>query len=408
MRAGCRKFAMVLCPMLLLGGAIPVLSHAVTPVEQAFIDGQATAQSATPNASTNITNGTIATTVNSFNPSYYNYSSSAPEEGYFMGGNGDTTTPGAGKVTACQTGPVNPNAFLQQNCEAINYMSKNPTTRPQFTITPGDPNVTRSRIIEANPGTLAASSLGYANPSAIGAFTGCTSRTVTTPPTYTTEACNEYLNATSQMCIVGRTIVVDAKANYQCNQTANAYQTQTCNKTLNVVVTPTPYCSVSGRATGLGSYENTTTKRVYSSVLRKWVYTTTTSTISYPHFDVTFGCSGDALAKVAVTISAGSQCHGGGCNSDYYPITLNFIPGTNAGPVSLNMARTYDGIWWETSTVSYNGASNTVTITTRVSRGRGGFVTATARAVPSGTVGIRNVITSSWVNGCATQQAAAL
>lgn len=399
MRAGCRKFAMV----LYLSGAIPVLSYAVKPVEQAFIDGQATAQSATSSASTNITNGTIATTVNSFNPSYYNYSSTAPEAGYFMSGGGDTITPGAGKVTACQTGPVNPNAFLQQNCEAINYMARNPTTRPQFTITPGDPNVTRSRIIEANPGTLAATSLGYANPSAIGAFTGCTSRTVTTPPTSTTEVCNEYLNATSQMCIVGRSIVVDAKANYQCNQTASAYQTQTCNKTLNVVVTPTPYCSVSGSATGLGSYKKTTTKRVYSFALRRWVYTTTTSIISYPHFDVIFGCSGDALARVTVTISAGSQCHGGGCNSDYYPIALNFIPGTNAGPVSLNMARTYDGIWWETTTVSYNGATNTVTISNSH-----GLTTVTASAVPSGTVGIRNVITSSWVNGCATQQAAAL
>lgn len=237
-RTRCIKFAMSLCLMLLyLGGAIQALSHAATPLEQAFIDGQATAQSATPSASTNITNGTIATTVNSFNPSYYNFSSSAPEAGYFMGGNGDTTTPGAGKVTACQTGPVNPNAFLQQNCEAINYMARNPTTRPQFTLTPGDPNVARTRSIEANPATLAANSLGYASPSAIGAFAGCTTQTITTPPTYTTEVCNEYLNATSHMCTVGRTIVVDADANYQCGQTAKSYETLTCGKWKNASVT---------------------------------------------------------------------------------------------------------------------------------------------------------------------------
>jgi len=66
MRYGCRKFAIVLCHTLLyLGGAIPLLSHAVTPMEQAFIDGQAAAQSAASSASTNITNGTVATTVNS-------------------------------------------------------------------------------------------------------------------------------------------------------------------------------------------------------------------------------------------------------------------------------------------------------------------------------------------------------
>ena len=152
MRAGCRKFAMVLCHTLLyLGGAIPLLSHAGTPVEQAFIDGQAAAQSAASGASTMITGGTIANTVNSFNPSYYNYSGTAPEASYFMNGGGDTITPGTGKVTACQTGPVNPNAFLQQNCDAISYMARNPTIRPQFTLTPGDPNVAISRSIEANP-----------------------------------------------------------------------------------------------------------------------------------------------------------------------------------------------------------------------------------------------------------------
>lgn len=233
MRAGCRKFAMV----LYLSGVIPLLSYAVTPAEQAFIDGQVTAQSAIPSASTNITNGTIATTVNSFNPSYYNYSNTAPEAGYFMGGSGDTITQGVGKVTACQTGPVNPNAFLQQNCEAINYMARNPTTRPQFTLPSGDPNVTRSRIIEANPGTLAATSLGYASPSAIGAFTGCTTQTITKPPIYTAEVCNEYLTTTSHMCIVGRTIVVDADANYQCSQAAKSYESLSCRRGSSTVST---------------------------------------------------------------------------------------------------------------------------------------------------------------------------
>ena len=70
--------------VLYLCAGVPLLSHAVTPVEQAFINGQAIAQGATSNASTNITNGTIATTVNSFNPSYYTYSTTAPEASYFM------------------------------------------------------------------------------------------------------------------------------------------------------------------------------------------------------------------------------------------------------------------------------------------------------------------------------------
>lgn len=410
-----RKFILIgLC----LAG-VPSLSWAaaLTPAQQAaqdaavkkaFSDARILANGTVGGASASITNGTVQRTVNSFNPTYYSYSNTAPETALFMSGNGDTFTAGTAKITACQTGAANQDAFRQQNCDAISYMARNPSTRPQFTISPTDPNIAASRAIEKNASTLAAKSLGFVNPNAVGSFMGCASKTTTTPPTYGIEVCYDAATATSQMCTIGRTVVVNANTNYQCDKTANAYQTQTCNKTLNVVVTPTPYCSVSGSATGLGSYKKAITKRVYSPALRKWVYTTTTSIISYPHFNVIFGCSGDALARVAVTISASSQCHWGGCNSDYYPITLNFISGTNAGPVSLNMARTYDGIWWETSTVSYNGATNTVTITTRVNRGRGGLVTVTASAVPSGTVGIRNSITSSWVNGCATQQAAAL
>ena len=280
-------------------------------------------------------------------------------------------------------------------------MVQNPTTRPQFTISPGNPLITNSRNIEANPGTLAALSLGYADPSAIGAFTGCTSRTVTTPPTYTTEVCNEYLSTTNQLCTVGRTIVVDANSNYICSQTANAYQTQTCNRTLNAVVTKTPFCSITGTTTDLGSY--TATILVFNPSIGKLVLTTTT--VAYPHYLVVMGCVGDALASVTVSITAGTQCHANGCNSDYYSMTLPFVPGASAGPVTQNLARTYDLNWWETTTVSYDGASNVITISNNNNL-TGATVTATL--IPIGTVGMKNVITSSWINGCATQQAAAL
>src|SRR3989338_3581196 len=153
-----------------------------------------------------------------------------------MVGSGDTITPGAGKVTACQTGPVNQNAFLQQNCDAINYMVQNPTTRPQFTVNPDDPMILNSRQITANADTLAAQSLGFADPSAVGSFTACQSATTSTSPTYTTEVCNEYLSSMTNMCIVGRDVVVDGQSNFQCNETANAYQTSTCDKTLKRIV----------------------------------------------------------------------------------------------------------------------------------------------------------------------------
>ena len=204
---------------------------------QAFAEGKALGQGATGAAAGNITNGTIANTVNSFNSQYYQYSTTAPETQYFQGGNGDTHTPGVNKITSCANDPANPDTFLQQNCDAINYMVQNPTTRPQFTINPNDPMILNSRQITANAGTLAAQSLGFADPSAMGSFTACQTTTTSTSPTYTTEVCNEYLSTTENMCTVGRDVVVDAQSNFQCNETANAYETSTCDKTLNVTVT---------------------------------------------------------------------------------------------------------------------------------------------------------------------------
>lgn len=370
--------------------AFPMLSFAVTPAEQAFLDGQAIAQGAKAVVSANITNGSIANTVNGFNPNYYQYSTTAPEANFFMNGNGDTLSRGSGKITTCQTGPVNPDAFLQQNCEAINLMTGNTTRRPQFTINPSDPLITNSRQIQNNASTLAAQSLGFVDPAAVGAFTGCRNVTTTTPPTFTTEVCNDAMTASDQSCNVGRAIDVTAYANYECRQTSSAYETQTCNRTLNAVVTPTPYCDVNGSFIGVGWYDPAQLG-YYSPA---WL------------FDISFGCASKSLAKVTVSIYAGSQCHSGGCNSNYYPMTLVFAPGINAGPVTSNLAFVYSGQWHTSVTVFYDGATNTVMVRNADQSAIEG-VEIMATAVPLGTCGVKNVITSSWINGCATQQAAA-
>jgi len=370
--------------------------HAATPADQAFLDGQAAAAAGSAAGVAATAGASFNATMNSFNPAYYSGTSTATESALFQGGNGDTKTAGSEKISACQSGTANPDAFNQQNCDAINFMAKNPSTRPRFTLNQNDPMILKSRGIEANASTLAASSLPNTNTTG---FSACSTTTVTAPASSITEVCNHFTTPAAGLCTVGRNVVVNANTSYQCNQTNNAFSTQTCTRQANAVVTPTYFCSISGSATGLGSYEKTTTKRVYSSALRKWVYTTTTSIIPYPYFDVLFGCDAGKLAMVTVTINAAAQCHWDACNSDYYPMKLDFVPGKDAGPVSINMARTYDGTLWDEATVSYNGATNTVTVT----QGR-----LTVSAVPSGTASYQNVITSSWVDGCATQEAAAL
>lgn len=222
--------------MILSAQAVSVHAAPPTPVQQAFTDAQTLANGAVAGAATGVTNGTVQSTVNSFNPTYYSYSNTAPETALFMGGNGDTFTAGTAKITACQTGAANPDAFRQQNCDAINFMAKNPSTRPQFTISPTDTNIAASKAIEKNASTLAEKSLGFVNPNAVGSFTGCASKTTTTPPTYGIEVCYDAATATSQMCTIGRTVVVNANTDYQCNKTANVYGTQTCSRTAVVTI----------------------------------------------------------------------------------------------------------------------------------------------------------------------------
>ena len=399
----------ILIGLFLAGIPYLSLAAALTPAQQAaqdaavkkaFSDAQTLANGSVAGAANGVVNGTIQSTVNSFNPNYYSYANTAPESALFGGGNGDTFTAGAGKITACQTGAANPDAFKQQNCDAINYMANQPTIRPQFAISSSNPMMVTSRAIQNNASTLAAASLGFVDPGAVGSFTGCTTKATTTPPTFGIEVCNDVSTASSSTCSIGRTIAVNAHTDYQCNKTINAYQTQNCNKTVIPIVTPTNYCDVAGSATGIGSYTTTKlgyiTVRVGRTTKKKWG--TITTVTPYAMYDVVFGCSGATMAKATITISAGAQCHSGGCNSSYYPLTLYFLPSGNA-TVTGYMAQNYTGLWWYQTQASYSAVNNTLTLTT-------GAYTATA--IPTGTVGIRNVISWTLNNGCAVQEAAAL
>ena len=220
----------------------PAWAAALTQAEQAaaaqkaFSDAQALAGEASASAAAGISGDTAAKTVNSFNSTYYRYSDTAPEAALFQGGNGSTQAPALNKITSCANDPANPDKFLQQNCDAINLMAKNPSTRPQFQLT-NDPMFAKTRAIEANSSTLAANALGFVDQNAIGAFTGCTTQNQTTPATQAIEVCHEGSTDSSQTCRIGRSVVVSANTNYQCDKTTNTYLPQTCGKTLNVTVT---------------------------------------------------------------------------------------------------------------------------------------------------------------------------
>jgi len=216
-------------------GAVSIASAAaLTPAQQAFADAQALAAGAQAGAAANVSGGSVATTVNQFNPTYYNSNGTAPESALFQNGNGNTVSAGQTKVSDCQNGAPNPDPFLRQNCEAINLMVNNPSNRPTIAIPPS--LFAPSKAIVANANTLATSSLGIADPNAVGAFSGCVNRTVGPAPT--TRICNEFKGTAAQQCTVGQVVVVDEFTNYKCDKTVDTYLPQTCNKTVNVTVTP--------------------------------------------------------------------------------------------------------------------------------------------------------------------------
>lgn len=241
------------CYHLLFGLIVSVLSiiahgqtapPAQTPAQKAFSDAQALVAGAKAGAAATIKNGGVAATVNQFNPTYYNSSGAAPESALFQGGKSIDAAVKAGqaKTADCQNGIPNPDPVLQQNCDAINMMLKNPSVRPQIAIPPS--RFAASKQIVANAPALAAASLGIADPNAVGAFTGCVSKVVAPPPT--NKVCNEFTGTAAQQCTVGRVVLADTFTNYKCDKTVDAYVPRPCDKTMNVTVTqPPPIAAIS-------------------------------------------------------------------------------------------------------------------------------------------------------------------
>lgn len=69
------------------------------------------------------------------------YGASPTEAQLYQGGQGQLTGPGIGKVQNCGSYTPGTNTIANQECEAINFLARNPQIRPQFNITQNDPMV---------------------------------------------------------------------------------------------------------------------------------------------------------------------------------------------------------------------------------------------------------------------------
>ena len=221
MRAGWRLL------MLVAMSAISSISSA-SPQSAAFAQGSSMGNGAVQGMFSGINSSAAQSNIPGYGGSV------STQSGYFAGGNGNIEAPGTAQITNCANATPGSNQMANQYCNAVNFLATNPTIRPQITISPNDSMLVNSRTISNNP-----SSILQANGiSTSGTSSQCVPVTTTTPAQYTTEMCSTVQGMNLAQCVLGRVVNISTDTNYQCNQTINAYQTQTCNRTVVVTVIP--------------------------------------------------------------------------------------------------------------------------------------------------------------------------
>lgn len=150
------------------------------------------------------------------------YQNSAAESSHYTGRNtaiGGMLSSGSSKISACNAGATI-NSVDKQHCEAVNLIANQYQHRPPNIIPPGDPLINAGRAATANPDVIAGS-MG-------GGLTNCTTKTVTTPSTFTTESCESFSDRVNNHCSMGQEVVVDPDYIYQCTETVKTIAASSC------------------------------------------------------------------------------------------------------------------------------------------------------------------------------------
>lgn len=165
-----------LLPLILLTGCTPVLAAALP---EAFEQATQFGHAASTAAGHQIRNAAPQATV----PGYTGMPTETQYFGYASLG-----ADAASRASSCTTQPGTPDP----QCAAIEFSQTNAGRRPTFSITPTDPLLSRAKTLTADPHRIAGNLAGT--------YSGCTTRTVTTPDLFETHFCNEYRVLERQSC----------------------------------------------------------------------------------------------------------------------------------------------------------------------------------------------------------------
>lgn len=314
-----------------LAAFVGMMAGAGTALADAVADGKAFAQSLQSSSFSNV-NSTTA-------QSLPNYATNPPTAGLY--GGASLFGPGMAKITDCAASTPGLDRVANQECAAVNFLARNPTTRPQFTLNAAtDPTLmaahtTLSTVTPASTGMTAT------------AGTGCTQATTTTPAQYTNQVCDNYRDYSTQGCTTGQVIGVDADANYQCDKTVTAFTSQQrqpavsasscsygrqvnidsdanfqCDQTVNAYTTPTCHKVANVTVTQTGSGMNCTPGQLLASGynpydgISSYIYCTGTPNVVTISSAGGF-CSGSATVAVPGSVGVQTYNFRGSCGVYY-------------------------------------------------------------------------------------------
>ncbi|MBG6082990.1 hypothetical protein [Rubrivivax gelatinosus] len=143
---------------------------------------------------------------------------------------------GTARINSCKGESPSSDRMANQECEAVNFLSKNP--RAHFELSANDPAIIAARDAINNAGKYADS----VNQ------TACTTKTTETPAETAQRVCAEYLAVDQTQCSVGWTIQRDDDSNFQCDQTYKATEILTCDSSATVTCANAGY-EISGVST---------------------------------------------------------------------------------------------------------------------------------------------------------------
>jgi hypothetical protein len=147
--------------------------------------------------------------------------------------------PGNAKVSGCANDPANPNLYNRQECEGINFVTKNRTIRPKMTVTTKDPIISGNRVITSDPRETLEKYKWLVPVNADGSVgtvpsNACSATSVVTQTVIEERRCTFYKGSENFLCKAPLKVTVVPQFNFQCQDTLGVNQTEKCSKILKV------------------------------------------------------------------------------------------------------------------------------------------------------------------------------